>query len=155
MLPYQPEPLEKLQARFADALTPIYTVQQLMQDMKRDPLARPGMRHKHVFDFEDGLRLIASVERDDRVSALLTAPYLHVSFSTHSQKNWPSAAHVTAWLQERTVMLSRGRLPPPKIEQTPRGIVHFFYEACDILQRLDPAERERVQSGWLGRGKVT
>lgn len=58
MLLFQPETIEALIARFPKALTPVYTV----EGMKRgDPFAAD--QRKHVFDFDDGTRLIVSHEK--------------------------------------------------------------------------------------------
>lgn len=146
MLPYEPEPFDQLQDRFHLALTPIYSVQTLLKEMKLNPKSRPGMQRKHVFDFEDGLRVIASVEADDRVPALQREPYLHVSFSSHSRMHDATVP----MLHERTMQLSRGRLPEPSIEVTPKKVVHFFYDGVDFVKKLNPAELEAVRSTWLG-----
>lgn len=79
MLPHEPEPLERLQARFAKALEPVYDVCLIAQGWQ----TRPGAYRRHLFDFEDGLRLLVSRERlplmgpDGRTAAV----HLHVSAS--------------------------------------------------------------------------
>jgi len=73
MLPNQPEKLEVMLKRLPAALSCVYNA----QDIERGLGQRPGEKRQHVFDFEDGIRCIASLDRqtDGRV-------YLHMSFST-------------------------------------------------------------------------
>jgi hypothetical protein len=53
-LPFAPEPLDKLKARFTEALTPDYHENAVgTQEI-------PGLLRKHVFDFENGIRMIVS-----------------------------------------------------------------------------------------------
>jgi hypothetical protein len=79
MLPYEPEPLERIQARFPKALEPIYDMRLVAKGWQ----PCPGALRPHVFDFDDGLRLIVIRERfprrrGDHVAA---AVHLHVSAS--------------------------------------------------------------------------
>jgi hypothetical protein len=81
MLPNEPETLESLQARFQAALEPVYC-QDDFNPNKHDPAKMPlrsGQQRKHVFDCEDGMRLIISRDRyeDGGVD-------VHVSASFHS-----------------------------------------------------------------------
>jgi hypothetical protein len=71
MLPFEPETEAQLMARFPAALTPDYDVREIV----KHPESRPGLLRKHVFDFGDGIRMIASVDFDDQDRAL------HLSFS--------------------------------------------------------------------------
>ena len=61
-----------MRARLPVALSCVYNV----QDVERGTVKRPGELRQHVFDFEDGIRCIASLDRqtDGHV-------YLHMSFS--------------------------------------------------------------------------
>jgi hypothetical protein len=54
MLPFQPEPIWQLQSRYKDALLPIYGTRGML-------LHPPSLQRAHVFDSEDGLRLIVFV----------------------------------------------------------------------------------------------
>lgn len=58
-LPFQPETIEQIKARWSLALVGVYD-QQLCAN--GDQIA-PGAQRRHVFDFEDGLRVVASVDR--------------------------------------------------------------------------------------------
>lgn len=154
MLPFQAEPLDKLQARFHLALAPIYDARQLLKEIKKNPLDRPGLKRKHVFDFDNGIRLIASVERDDRPEATDRRPYLHVSFSEASKER-VIKTNVRQQLHELTMMLSRGRLNNPQVHQTGKGIVHFFYDGWGIYNKLDDIERWAIENHWLGQARIT
>jgi hypothetical protein len=71
MLPYHPEPLEALQARYPKALEPIFDV----RDWRPGWPVPVSWQRRHVFDHDDGLRLIVSRDR------LADAVRLHVSAS--------------------------------------------------------------------------
>jgi hypothetical protein len=73
-LPYEPEPLEALRARYAAALEPLYD--QLSVASERQPV--PSGLRPHVLDGEDGLRLMVSREQtpDGRI-------VIHLSASIH------------------------------------------------------------------------
>jgi hypothetical protein len=73
MLPNQPEKLEDMRKRLPAALSCVYNA----EDIERGVGQRPGEKRQHVFDFEDGIRCIASLDRqpDGHI-------YLHMSFST-------------------------------------------------------------------------
>lgn len=71
-LQFVAEPTDRLVARFKDALTPVYTA----DDIEQKKVTRPGQQRKHVFDFEDGIRCIASHEIHDGQTVVL-----HMSFS--------------------------------------------------------------------------
>lgn len=58
-IPFQPEPVEKLKARYSEALKDTY----IQLDVSRGLQSRPGEHRKHVFDFYDGIRLIVSKEK--------------------------------------------------------------------------------------------
>lgn len=149
MLPFKPEPLEQLQARFHKALTPVYGVVEMAKRTHRI-----GMMPKHVFDCDDGLRIIVSVEQDDRTAIYAGKPYLHVSFSTIKPVEKLGRTALVAMLNQVVMELSRGRLPEPVVQVTPGGIVHFFYDGTDTVARLDKSEREQVQSNWLGQARI-
>lgn len=60
-LQFEPEPLDKLKARFTEALTP---------DYDQTAGTFPGLLRKHVFDFENGVRMIVSHDVADGHRAL-------------------------------------------------------------------------------------
>ncbi len=153
MVPIRPEHIDSLQARFAQALTPVYDARKLLEEMRRDPSSRPGMKQKHVFDFEIGVRVIVSMEQDTRPQADMLDPYLHASFSIFSEEMPFTKGTVVREMRTLMELLSRGRLPVPDVTQTAKGIVHFFYDAWELYQKMDEAERKIVNSAWLGRGR--
>lgn len=58
MMPFQPEAEENLKVRFPKALEHVYTVDGMK---KGEPYAAD--QRKHVFDFDDGTRLVISHEK--------------------------------------------------------------------------------------------
>jgi hypothetical protein len=68
---FQPEPLEQLQRRFSQALTPVYTPEMI----REGGLPAANEQRKHLFDFEDGTRLCITHEQ------LGQRLYLHVTCS--------------------------------------------------------------------------
>jgi hypothetical protein len=71
-LPFLPEPEAQLKARYAAALDPVYDPHEVIDGKVK----RPGQQRKHVFDTEDGYRLIISRERLKGAP-----PVLHISVS--------------------------------------------------------------------------
>lgn len=67
MLPFQPETLEAIKRRLPAA----YCMSEC-----------PGGLREHVFDFEEGVRCIISLQKVDEI-------YLHVSFSPHKSCSLP------------------------------------------------------------------
>lgn len=90
-LPFVPEPLETLRVRYPVALRDLIEIDSVLQGTQ----LRPGEQRTHVFDCEDGLRLIVS--RDD----LGMGPVLHLSASIGGE-NLP----LESWL--RAVARTRG-----------------------------------------------
>ena len=70
MLPFRPEPIEKLKARYPAALRKVFDC------TKGVPRPRPGELYSQVFDFGDGIRLIVSRDRESESDI-----YLHLSAS--------------------------------------------------------------------------
>jgi hypothetical protein len=96
-LPFQPEPFAQLCERWPAALNPVYELP--LVEAGQQPV--PATRRRHVFDFEDGTRLIASVE----VAA--GASELHLSLGIHSSYHLPWRAQGRhAWFRHQTVLLA-------------------------------------------------
>lgn len=68
-LPFQPEWIEVLKARFPKALERVWEVTDPMPD-------RPGLHRENVFDFESGMRLLIS-----RDKLTFEEPEIHISAS--------------------------------------------------------------------------
>lgn len=73
MLPNEPESLDSMKARLDAALSVVYDAAEIEAGRGK----RPGELRQHVFDFEDGIRCIASLDRQINGHV-----YLHMSFST-------------------------------------------------------------------------
>lgn len=58
-VPYNPEPLESLQARYPAALATVFDI----HDVRLGKVDGPAWLAANIFDFEDGLRLIVSREK--------------------------------------------------------------------------------------------
>jgi hypothetical protein len=88
-LPFEPESLERQRARYAAAVEPLYD--QLSVAAERQPV--PSGLRPHVFDSEDGLRLMVSREQtpDGRI-------VIHLSASVHpaSALFWNARAGVVS-----------------------------------------------------------
>jgi hypothetical protein len=69
MMPFVPEPLEDLKARFPKCLEKVWDITDTMPD-------RPGLHREHVFDFESGMRLLISND-----CMIPRAPDIHISAS--------------------------------------------------------------------------
>jgi len=80
---FSPEPVEKLKEKIPLALSKIWIADEDLED-------RPGLHREHVFDFENGLRLIISKDKfPGYISALI-----HVSGSYPQKHNPVTAAKV-------------------------------------------------------------
>jgi len=127
-IPYESESTESLKARVAEALKEPYIVGER---------PRPGEQRKHVFDFEDGLRLIVSREQ-----AGLTV-VMHISASFHgSVLRWAkSKEHFNQRVEERWEELTEGKRSIRRIQVTPK-VIHWVgkkdnYKAfCRVVDRM-------------------
>lgn len=70
MLPFKPQPIDTLKARYPAALRKVFDC------TKGVPRPRPGELYSLVFDCEDGIRLIISRDRETESDV-----FLHVSAS--------------------------------------------------------------------------
>lgn len=77
MIPFNPEPLEQLKSRVSRAWEGTYSINLI----QTNPDGRPSLKPQHVFDFEDGLRLILS--RDELEKDVV---FYHVSASVFEDK---------------------------------------------------------------------
>lgn len=86
MLPYKPEPIADLRARFPKALEPVVdTTEQIITII-------PGERPEHIFDCVDGIRVIASRDKMNTKGGG-TAIFYH--FSTSAMYGTVLAAKIT------------------------------------------------------------
>lgn len=70
-LPHEPQTIEEMKARWPQALEFVYDAKEILNNNG----IRPGECRSNVFDFESGLRVIASVEKSGN------AKFLHLSAS--------------------------------------------------------------------------
>ena len=103
--PFQPQPIDLLRARYAAAIRPLIVAQRVMEG--REP--PPGSKPEHVFDFEDGLKLIVSRELlpsgnvvvhfsasfVEGTAAAVTAPAGVGPFLVHAVESWQRLANTT------------------------------------------------------------
>ena len=80
MLPFEPEPEKSLKARFQEALEDRFDMQQVEDGL----IERPGLIRKHVFDFQDGLRLIVSNDKSGNNYYMHISASVDLSVSEHS-----------------------------------------------------------------------
>lgn len=73
MLPFEPESLESMRLRLLAAISCVYDA----DEIEKHNGIRPGEQRQHVFDFENGIRCICSLDRYPDGVVLL-----HMSFST-------------------------------------------------------------------------
>jgi len=73
MLPFAPEPLAALQARYAAAVATLVDTTRVVQGL----VPAPSGDRRHVFDWPDGLRLMVSRERmpDGRCGVHISASF--------------------------------------------------------------------------------
>jgi hypothetical protein len=114
--PFEPETIESVLLRFKDALTPDYDVEHIAAH----PDEAPSKLRKHVFDFKDGVRMIASVDRFENVRKL------HLSFSMDTPP--PEITPTLDWFLGRVNELCfqfGGGLPIQK--QRTKVALHFWF----------------------------
>lgn len=122
-LPFQPETTAQAAARIGAALEPLIDGESVQIGAQ----SRPGLFRRHVFDFEDGLRLIIS--RDD----LGSGPQLHVTASIQPQTRlWKrcyaelmTGEHANRIAAARFEVISGMTMPPFK-QLSAGGIPHFW-----------------------------
>jgi hypothetical protein len=129
-VPVHVETMPVLQARYAAAVTPLYQ----SADIRDGRVARPGVQRKHVFDLENGVRLIVSRERflDGRIG-------VHICGSFHDHIRAASVAANEPKLMDpveallKMIYTSWGQIAQSDrsaeyIGMSNQQIVHFFVE---------------------------
>ena len=141
MLPFEPEPGFLLTKRYKDAVQRIY----LLKEM--DGPNRPSINRKHVFDFQDGLRLIVSRERcDDGEVILHWSASIHEDHLTRPKFKGPEfmqfvMEHMAELWEE--VGCTKGQVMAVSTE---KGVFHFFL----LEGQKDPELPEGLEGpeGW-------
>lgn len=120
-LPWNPQDVTALAARFVDAIADIYTDASEL---------KPSRQAKHVFDFADGLRLIVSAAklRTQPQPRLAVSVGLHMGgeLATSMQNHSPmSALFDVAMLANRKLQLIAGVYVPLSYVCYAGGMMHF------------------------------
>ena len=133
MLPNQPEKLDSMRARLPLALSVVYKA----EEIEAGRGTRPGELRQHVFDFEDGIRCIVSLDRQPNSHV-----YLHMSFSTIAWEGQSLPAFFARVEQIPVDFWPDQILLPVQQFMTPRAVhVIFdlpsswkqFYEVCNAV----------------------
>lgn len=129
MLPFEPEPTIVLKARYSEALKDVYDP----KEIAANPELAPSKKRKHVFDFEDGLRLIVSVDKNgmNRLT--------HYSVSMYPTNFFTDGAKFLGFILEhvkelRTTPMS-GQIVAMSTEQ---GIIHLLYDETQTILTSNP-----------------
>ena len=126
MLPYRPESLEAMQQRFPQALAEVTDVEYC-----RFGGETPGQKRKHIFDFEDGLRLIVSKDRleDGRIVVHFSASAYRDSALYRRLKKPSQKKYFSRLAQSRFALLSGyGTEKPAFVEYigaSEKGVPHW------------------------------
>ena len=129
LLPFEPEPLAAIQKRAPKALSRVF---KFNPTAKIDPLSAPGNFRDHVFDFEDGQRVIASIDvnEDDEsqrvihvssgicVADALLKKLVSGAIKPSDYLEMTSKAAATLWPD--LLLVEEDRMMTPRC-------IHFFY----------------------------
>ena len=119
-LPWEPEIDDMLQGRFDKAMERVYDIEDMMsQDLADD---RPGVKREHVFDFQDGIRMIISKDRTAKGRT-----FLHVSGSSYNKKLTPE--ELMKSMGEKILELHKGDISGVmQAVKTSGGVIHMLLE---------------------------
>lgn len=123
-LPYEPESLEQMKARFREAFGPRYINEEIMAGRG----IPPSKLRAHVFDFPDSMRMIVSVD--------VTAGHELVHFSFSQAKPVTSEREYRlfwARMHDRVTALV-GREVAPVETGTTTKVVHLFFRPQDFSE---------------------
>jgi len=123
-LPFSPEPEESIVARYHEALRPEIDV----LHVAGHPEETPWKFRKHVFDFPDGIRMIASVDKAPGLHAL------HLSFSLDGGFAWiynPDTLmqRILALCEKFSGCKKKSRV---KCLISPGGVAHFYFAKLPV-----------------------
>lgn len=139
MLPAAPESMEVAKARYPEAIREVY-------DFTDDPnavMGDPGSKRKHIFDFEDGLRLIVTRERMPALhrGRVCVVMLVHVSASLNPDSTLvksldivsPTAASAAfkSLCERRFQELSGSDAPMTFIGWSSKGVPHWVVRVGD------------------------
>jgi hypothetical protein len=143
VIPRKPESIEALKARYSKALERLYDVEIISGNNYE---GRPSLYPEHIFDFQDGFRLIISREKyDDRM-------FVHVSGSC---QRLLSGEEMIQGMMNHIMEIGGIKLGLGEATATPGGIFHIVYELDKDGKplpmpkiKLKPAD-SRVQNGQI------
>jgi hypothetical protein len=126
-LDWNPESMETLRGRYSSALERVYDTK-LIEQGESD---RPGEHREHVFDFEDGLRLIISREcRDGK-------RYLHVSGSVKTTKDVCGKTLLQAMMARMLLLNGKSFSGVATAFMSDGGVMHLLFP-------LEPEWMEKI-----------
>lgn len=116
-LPFAKETMQQLKDRFNKALEKVWDVDAIAIDPEK--IDRPAQHREHVFDFEDGIRLIISKDKTDGNL------FIHISGSSLIKKI--SDKEMLEELIKKLVELNGSAFNVEGMASvTPGGIIHFL-----------------------------
>jgi len=123
-LPIEPEPLEDIKARFHLALEGVVDGAKVASG----EVERPAIDRKHVFDFENGMRLIVSVDKNFGMTFLHVSVSVNEAYCGKVSDGADIMASIMADARERVAdLLDR---PEPELKTafvSERGVLHLGY----------------------------
>ncbi len=131
MLPTDVKTMEEHRLRWAKALEPIFDVESLCLGLT----ARPGELPVHVFDFQDGMRMIVSRERDTTGEIIdhLSASFRAESRLYHRMRNGKlTRDDFCDMIEDRVRDLSNGGHLLNLVGYSEKGVPHFIIESSSV-----------------------
>lgn len=128
-LPIEPKSYDELKARFPEALVRVWDADYIGKFGKfGGQVDRPGLHPEHVFDTDDGLRLIISRDKHD------DGLFLHVSCSMFDTRPWVSKVKfemdivgICLWAFKRIAGLEDKGTGVAETKVTGQGVVHLVF----------------------------
>jgi hypothetical protein len=120
MIPFKPESIDSLKDRFCDALIDSYDV----EEVRKGNIDAPSGQGQHIFDFEDGLRMIVSRDVSDGQD------FIHISGSFGDERlQQLSLEDGLAQIVKKYAMLS-GDKSQRKMDYyvSEAGVVHLLFK---------------------------
>jgi hypothetical protein len=129
MLPQKPEAIEKMKARFPAALAEKVDINVVLAN----PALAPSKNRKHVFDFADGMRLIASTDICGKESVV----HISISGDEHYAKSINNSVeefNEDVWLRLAALL---GAQPPEAIRHfiSNKTVLHLFFQPHQFVIR--------------------
>lgn len=122
-VPLRPESIEQLRARYPQAIAEMIQQLDVLAGAKPAPSGDPV----HVFDTEDGLRLIISLEQTPkgRVGVHLSASFHN---TLHTLERCSTLDALVCWIGDSWRAIAGSTRIPEFLGMSEGGIPHFFVE---------------------------